>query len=241
MRLLIAIIAPADDQRVIIRDTATGQEVASVSHTQRIWSFSLSPDYTLLATASRDTSAKIWQAANGLLVRTLLAQGEHPNHYGYVWSVAFSPNGRLVATGGYDGVARIWDVATGTEVQSHQVAQPPVARSNSAERGRPAAGVADERPRQWLLRHPAGRRQQTAVGGPAFACPQLAQGPTCHSWSSRSPPPVGDWNISEHFATADANCVYIGRLAGKEVLERLATRQPLLDSWLNPGIPATKV
>jgi hypothetical protein len=53
--------------------------------------------------------------------------------------------------------------------------------------------------------------------------------------------PVGDWYISEHFATAAADCVYIGRLASEKSLERLATGNLYWILGLNPGIPATKL
>jgi hypothetical protein len=54
-------------------------------------------------------------------------------------------------------------------------------------------------------------------------------------------PPVGDWYVTEHFATAAADCVYIGRLASERALERLATGNLYWILGLNPGIPATKV
>jgi hypothetical protein len=54
-------------------------------------------------------------------------------------------------------------------------------------------------------------------------------------------PPVGDWYLSLHFATAAADCVYIGRLANQKSLERLATGNLYWIFGLNPGIPTTKV
>ena len=54
-------------------------------------------------------------------------------------------------------------------------------------------------------------------------------------------PPVGDWYISNHFATAAADCVFIGRLAGEKALDRLATGNLHWILGLNPGIPTTKV
>jgi hypothetical protein len=54
-------------------------------------------------------------------------------------------------------------------------------------------------------------------------------------------PSVGDWYLSQHFATAAADCVYIGRLTNQETLERLATGNLYWILGLNPGIPATKV
>jgi WD40 repeat protein len=67
-----------------------------------------SPDGTLLATASYDGTARIWDPATGTTRATL--QG----HTGPVNAVAFSPDGALLATASDDGTTRIWEVATGT-------------------------------------------------------------------------------------------------------------------------------
>jgi hypothetical protein len=53
--------------------------------------------------------------------------------------------------------------------------------------------------------------------------------------------PVGDWHINLHFATAAADCVYIGRLANDRELERLATGNLSWMLGLNPGLPTTKI
>ena len=55
-----------------------------------------------------------------------------------------------------------------------------------------------------------------------------------------SSPPVGDWYVSTHFLTAAADCVYVGMLAGREALQRLATGNLYWALGLNPGIPTTK-
>ena len=60
-----------------------------------------SPDGRLLATASTDRTARLWDPATGGHLRTLTS------HAGTVWAVAFSPDGRLLATA--DGTARLWD------------------------------------------------------------------------------------------------------------------------------------
>ena len=66
-----------------------------------------SPDGTLLATASDDHTARIWDTATGTTRTTL------HGHTGRVPGVAFSPDGTLLATASDDGTARIWDTATG--------------------------------------------------------------------------------------------------------------------------------
>ena len=62
-----------------------------------------SPDGQLLATASRDGTARLWDPATGEHRRTLTG------HTNEVNGVAFSPDGQLLATASGDGTARLWD------------------------------------------------------------------------------------------------------------------------------------
>ena len=66
-----------------------------------------SPDGRLLATASTDRTARLWDPATGECLRTLTGHAEA------VYGVAFSPDGRLLATASTDSTARLWDPATG--------------------------------------------------------------------------------------------------------------------------------
>jgi hypothetical protein len=66
-----------------------------------------SPDGRLLATASTDRTARLWDSATGDRLRTLTG------HAAGIRGVAFSPDGRLLATGSIDTTARVWDPATG--------------------------------------------------------------------------------------------------------------------------------
>src|SRR2546430_14850279 len=54
----------------------------------------------LLATASSDETARVWDLAGGPAWRNI--------HDGEVVAVAFRPDGRLLATGSSDGTARAW-------------------------------------------------------------------------------------------------------------------------------------
>ena len=82
------------------------------SHSSRVTAVAFSPDGTLLATASRDHTARTWDTATGDPRTTLTGHNDH------VTAVAFSPDGTLLATASDDATARIWDAATGAHLVS---------------------------------------------------------------------------------------------------------------------------
>jgi WD40 repeat protein len=65
---------------------------------------SFSPDGSLLATSSPDSTIFIWSIPDGKLVRKLI-------HSGGVTTVEFSPDGNLLASAGYDRAIRLWRVS----------------------------------------------------------------------------------------------------------------------------------
>jgi WD40 repeat protein len=66
-----------------------------------------SPDGALLATASTDKTARLWDPATGECVRTLTG------HAKAIHGVTFSPDGQLLATASDDRTTKLWDPATG--------------------------------------------------------------------------------------------------------------------------------
>jgi hypothetical protein len=81
-------------------------------HTKAVWGVSFSPVGRLLATASEDRTARLWDPATGEHLHTLAG------HADGVRGVAFSPVGRLLATASADLTARVWDPATGEHLRT---------------------------------------------------------------------------------------------------------------------------
>ncbi|MCM1941513.1 WD40 repeat domain-containing protein [Streptomyces sp. G3] len=80
-------------------------------HTDTVRDIAWSPDGRLLATASRDGTARIYDARSGRPVLVLPSDGA------MVESVAWSPDSAQVVTAGRDQVVRIWDAVSGEPVR----------------------------------------------------------------------------------------------------------------------------
>ncbi len=84
--------------------------VNTMRHKDIVNSVVFSPDGTRLATASRDETARLWDA------RTGIALSESMKHEDDVLSVAFSPDGTLLATGSKDNSACLWNGHNGVQI-----------------------------------------------------------------------------------------------------------------------------
>lgn len=71
-----------------------------------IRSFAFSPNGKLLASGSRDLTARIWESRTGKLIHIL-------PHSGYVLAERFSSDGSMLVTSSQDGAAYVWNVADG--------------------------------------------------------------------------------------------------------------------------------
>lgn len=77
------------------------------AHTEQITDFDISRDGRYLATASDDTTARLWDLSTGETIH-VFSHETSP-----VWGVAFSPDGKSLATTGVDGTLRLWNVVSG--------------------------------------------------------------------------------------------------------------------------------
>jgi WD40 repeat protein/serine/threonine protein kinase len=85
---------------------ASDGKILSVHHDTLVSRARFSPDGRRIATASNDSTARVWDAATGALQHRL-------DHKGSVRVVAFSPDGASLVTASADGTAVVWDAATG--------------------------------------------------------------------------------------------------------------------------------
>lgn len=93
-----------------VENTWTASLHTLEGHSSSVGSVVFSPDGKLLASASSDSTARIWEAATGAPLHTL------EGHSGEVLSVVFSPDGKLLASASDDSTARIWSVETGDQL-----------------------------------------------------------------------------------------------------------------------------
>jgi WD40 repeat protein len=81
-------------------------------HGDMVWSVAFSHDSARLASASYDSTVKIWDAHSGACLQTL--EG-HDNRVG---SVAFSHDSARLASTSYDRTVKIWDAHSGACLQT---------------------------------------------------------------------------------------------------------------------------
>jgi WD40 repeat protein len=81
-------------------------------HSDRVTSVAFSHDSTRLASASDDSTVRVWDASSGTCLQTLEGHSHSVN------SVAFSHDSTRLASASYDRTVRIWDASSGTCLQT---------------------------------------------------------------------------------------------------------------------------
>jgi len=76
-------------------------------HEQGLTAVAFAPDGRTLASASRDQTARLWDAETGALLHTLYG------HENGIWSLTFTPDSANLITSSMDETIRLWDVASG--------------------------------------------------------------------------------------------------------------------------------
>ena len=69
-----------------------------------------SPDGKTIASASLDTTVRLWNSSNGNFIRALKGHTDSVN------SVVFSVDGKTIASASSDRTVRLWDVVTGQQI-----------------------------------------------------------------------------------------------------------------------------
>ena len=108
---LLASGGPNPNPLVRVWNVATGQERHTLrDHNWGILGLAFSPDGRTLASASADSSVRLWDLKTGAPIET-----PPMGHAGPCRGVAFSPDGLYLASAGHDQTVKIWDTATWRE------------------------------------------------------------------------------------------------------------------------------
>jgi serine/threonine protein kinase/WD40 repeat protein len=108
--LISPFVRPGKEFGLRIWDSLSGSVVGTIpavqaaGHTGGVAWFAMSPDGSLIATASMDHSIRLWEFPSGRGLAVLRG------HRSEVWWVEFTPDGKSLISGAKDGTVNIWPV-----------------------------------------------------------------------------------------------------------------------------------
>jgi WD40 repeat protein len=133
------------DGHVELWSASTGAVERSLpAHARHVNAVAFSPDDRLLASASRDGTAKVHRADGRVIARL-------EGHEGAVTSVAFTRDGGRVITGGSDQTACLWTLLGGRQTHRFDHGERVTALDVSPDGRRVAAGARGGEVRVWSL------------------------------------------------------------------------------------------
>lgn len=101
----------ADADEAIIYDVHTlKRKHVLEGHENTVRRLAISSSSSLIATASHDTTVRIWDIESGELLKVLIGHADR------IPALAFHPNEQLLVSGDEDGAIYFWDVRTGGEL-----------------------------------------------------------------------------------------------------------------------------
>ncbi|MBL8796124.1 MAG: hypothetical protein JNM56_19640, partial [Planctomycetia bacterium] len=107
------IIEPGE---VLLFDARTGAPRPPLrGHGSVVTDARFSPDGQTLASCGYDSTVKLWNVADGRLLRTITVPDGR-----WLYAVAFTPDGRQVISGNGNGTATLWEVQTGEAARQFQ-------------------------------------------------------------------------------------------------------------------------
>ncbi|KAI6109386.1 WD40-repeat-containing domain protein [Pisolithus thermaeus] len=150
------LISASDDKTICVWDADSGtlQQLPSKidvpfilqGHNSTIYSLSISPNGTFLASASKDTTVRLWDIREGKELPALVRQHRLPVRY-----ITFTADGRSIVTSSLnDPVLRVWDTeSTGSMGITRRHKGLVGSLSFSSDGKRLASGGKDRRVRVW--------------------------------------------------------------------------------------------
>lgn len=97
---------------------SAGEKLHFRGHTDAVLGLAFSPNGQMAASASSDRTIRLWNVADGTLLRVLRGHGDR------VQSVAFHPQGDLLASCSLDGTVRLWRVPSGVPLLTIRSVEP---------------------------------------------------------------------------------------------------------------------